>query len=121
MYSVVSTFDPSQPFLNTGLLLFGKATTKPETAHWLIVLLTSYMQPACSFTLYSNFRFFTAGHSSTPSCTLCHLARSLCWQSSRRSPIKRDFLNLHSYPGVITVKSEPHGGRRDLFFMARVT
>lgn len=80
------------------LFLFWKPTTKPETAHWLIALLPSYMQPVCSFTLNSVFHFLTAGHSSTPSCTLCQLARSLCWQSSRRSPIKRDFLHLRSYP-----------------------
>lgn len=77
---------------------FWKPTTKPEMAHWLIALLTSYMQPVCSFTLYSIFHFFTAGHSSTPSRTLCHLAHSLCWQSSRRSPIKHDFLHPCSYP-----------------------
>lgn len=32
------------------------------------------------------------------SCTLCHLARSLCWQPSRRSPIKHDCLHLCSHP-----------------------
>lgn len=60
-------------------------------------LLTSYVQSVCSFTL-SIFHFLAAGHSSTPSCTLCHLAHSLCWQPSRRSLIKHAFLHLRSYP-----------------------
>lgn len=32
------------------------------------------------------------------SCTLCHLASSLRWQPSRRSPIKHDCLHLWSHP-----------------------
>ena len=100
MYLVVRT--PSPPFLNTGQQGFApflKTRTRARNGP-LADCSAHFLHTTCMFihTLFHLFLFFTAGYTSTPSCTLCHLARSLCWQSSRRSLIKHDFMHLRSYP-----------------------
>lgn len=85
----------SAPFLTSHL------ATMPESAPvWAAIALPTPNMQGCIVHSHfiSSFVFLRRLIPRPLSRTLCHLASSLRWQSSRRSPLKHDCLHLWSHP-----------------------